>query len=440
MISKAETRVLVAEGHQPSKMTDAEQQAELARINGEALSSITPTAPLPAPATAPDDFDQLFPATGDAVDYDALMAAFLTGGQKAFQANTEAVISAIKLDHADQLAASIAALQAEQAKAEAAVKASRSNDRLIIRSESSPDITATDLDYFPVSDLIDNIDAEYQFAATDDRAPSGYDFRHVDQTGLLKILSVAWSTQSNVWLWGERSTGKTTLIQALAKVLGRPFKRISHFKGMEVQALLGNTVIDQDGKFVWQDGLLTAAIRTANTVILIDEPSRSPEACELYQTLLDERVLTLESGEVIPVARDVQFVAADNTRGQGDETGRYAGTDIVSSAMLDRFSFMEKMDFMAESIEADILAKLIDVETADLLAEFAARLRTAVADGDIEEPISHRRMVALTILLANGVALNRALESAVYQHVTHEADAEFYRTMAQAHLNLGGAV
>ena len=436
MISKAEIRVLVAEGHQPSKMTDAEQQAELARLTGRALDSLTPTAAAPAP----DEFDKLFPRTPDALDYDALTSAFLTGGKAAFQADTEAVISAIQLDHANQLAAGINALQAEQAKSEAAIKASRSNDRLIIRSESSPDISATDLDYFPVSDLIDNLDASYQFAATDDRAPSGYDFRHVDNSGLLKILSVAWSTELNVWLWGERSTGKTTLIQALAKVLGRPFKRISHFKGMEVQALLGNTVIDANGKFVWQDGLLTAAIRTPNTIILIDEPSRSPEACEIYQTLLDERVLTLEGGEVIPVARDVVFIAADNTRGQGDETGRYAGTDIVSSAMLDRFSFMEKMDFMTESIEADILAKLIDAGTAATLAEFAARLRTAVADGDIEEPISHRRMVALTILLANGVAPGRALESAVYQHVTHEADAEFYRTMAQAHLDLGGAV
>jgi hypothetical protein len=174
-------------------------------------------------------------------------------------------------------------------------------------------------------------------------------------------------------------------------------------------------------------------------VILIDEPSRSPEACEIYQTLLDERVLTLENGEVIPVARDVVFVACDNTRGQGDETGRYAGVDVVNSAMLDRFGYMLKLDFMCESVEADILAELIDPATAAILAAFAARLRRAVTDGDIEEPISHRRMVALTVALANGVSKADALEAAVFQHVVHEADEEFYRTMTTAHLDLGGA-
>ena len=262
-----------------------------------------------------------------------------------------------------------------------------------------------------------------------------YCYQNLADTGVLEVLAIAQEFTENVWLSGEKGTGKTTLAQDFAAVTKRPFFRIQHSKTMEAQELIGGLQIP-DGTSSWQDGLLLQAIKTPYAVILLDEPTVNPACCEIYQTLLDERFLDLQlNGGRVHVAEGVLFIAADNTSGHGDDTGRYVGTMATNGALGDRFICKTPVYYMTPVQEAKILRKYgANAKQAKAIAQFAARTRNEVATGDLEEPISLRRLTALTRLIASGVGQERAFQFTVLEHVAHSQDRETYKHLYNAHM------
>jgi MoxR-like ATPase len=205
---------------------------------------------------------------------------------------------------------------------------------------------------------------------------------------------------------------------------------------MESQALIGCFLLP-DSKTQWSDGALTQAIKTPRAVILLDEPTRNPDACEIYQTLLDEKYYDIaETGERVWIADGVSFFAADNQNGDGDDTGRYDGTFAVNSAFGDRFKAKLQCFYMAPAHEAALLVSLtgINKNSALEIAEFANIMRGMATAGEIEEPISFRRLNALAEFIVDGIPHDLAMETAVFAFIRHEQDRETYRTQAAVHL------
>lgn len=270
-----------------------------------------------------------------------------------------------------------------------------------------------------------------------DAPRSDKDFAFVDD--LLEDMLVAFERCDTVWLAGPKGTGKTSLPREIAARTKRPCVRIAHHRTTEPVELIGSMYPSENGGVEWKDGVLTAAIRRAGTIIILDEPTFCRAGVlALYQTLLDHRFLTLaeNGGEVVPVAQGVVFVIADNTAGNGDNTGRYADTNSMNAAFLDRAAKILKVDYLPRAKEIEVLqAKTgCNVEAAETIVDFAAKTRKAGEQGDITEGLSFRRMVALANDIQDGIAARRAFQNCVLNHAPAD-DAVSLNELAKAHLD-----
>ncbi len=235
----------------------------------------------------------------------------------------------------------------------------------------------------------------------------------------------------NVMLYGPAGTGKTEFAQQLAAKTGRPFALISCDNGTDAATLTGMTTPDANGGVTWQDGQLTRAIKTPGCVICIDEPSIArPGALFVFQNVLQGRVLFIaETGQRVPVAHGVIFIATDNTNGTGGGARRgYTDTNRLNTAFLDRFGSRVHIDYMAPDSEANIIAGYTGctLELAKLLVSAATVTRAAANDQTLSHGIGLRRLLAWAELLTDGIDPADAFNAAIL-NCAPEQDVETLR-------------
>jgi cobaltochelatase CobS len=213
----------------------------------------------------------------------------------------------------------------------------------------------------------------------------------------------AFEAGETVWFAGPAGAGKTTLAKEYAALTGRGFVRIGFNHSTEMIDLIGQPEpqpANENGgvKMVWRDGVFTRAIRRAGTMILLDELTGAPPGTSMaFQTILDERQLTLPTGEVVNFADGVVVAIADNTAGYGDESGVYAGTQAANGALVDRAVRLVPVDYMSALLEAEALQRRTGAPQAACirLADFAVKVRTVQAQNKSDSrPFSIRRLIA----------------------------------------------
>jgi MoxR-like ATPase len=204
------------------------------------------------------------------------------------------------------------------------------------------------------------------------------------------------------WLAGAAGTGKGTLAREYAARTNRPFVRIGFTRSTEIVDLVGQSEPvpgeTHGAQMVWRDRVFTQSIRRPGTVILLDELMIAPPGtAAFFQTVLDDKRLTLPTGEVVPFAQGVVVIVADNSAGYGDETGVYAGVQVANAALVDRCARLIVVDYLPPALEALALNKHTNAPLAacERLAAFARVVRTAAkAAGGEARPFSVRRLVA----------------------------------------------
>jgi MoxR-like ATPase len=246
------------------------------------------------------------------------------------------------------------------------------------------------------------------------------------------------------WLAGSAGTGKTTLAREYAARTGRGFVRIGFNRTTELIDLLGQkepTPAGEHGavRMVWTDGVFTQAIRRPGTVVLFDELTGAPPGTAMaFQVILDNKRVTLPTGEVVAFADGVVVVIADNTAGYGDESGVYAGTHSANAALVDRAARVILVDYLPAMLEAEALQRHSGAPQAACirLADFAAKVRTLQAQtgGDVR-PLSIRRLIAFANAThRDGLAFGEALSTTMLSRLP-EADREALRQAVNAHLD-----
>lgn len=241
---------------------------------------------------------------------------------------------------------------------------------------------------------------------------------------------------SNFWQWGEKGTGKTKFAEQLAARLGRPYFRASLDKTSEKAEFIGQDQISSGTSFFSAGQVLQAYI-TPGAICLLDEADHTrPDYVTTLHALLEKgSTFTVTStGEVFKRAPGMVFVAAANTNGTGDMTGRYAGTGSLNSALADRFAHFFKVSFLPEQQETDLLfsryggalqvpvypagldfrdgSRAITREDAAKLVNVLTKCRAEVG-GALVEPPSLRRAFAFMEALSDGLAPEAAWEIAV---------------------------
>lgn len=235
------------------------------------------------------------------------------------------------------------------------------------------------------------------------------DHDYVWQGPLLAKMAACDSAGLNMWLHGPAGVGKTEGVAQYAARLGRPFIRIAIDRSTEGFDIIGQELLAKaadGGGMIWRDGKLARAFRTPYCVVLIDEPTLlRPGALAVFQTALDTRRLFLPTGEVLDAAPGVFIVAADNTDGTDDKTGRYADTAPMNAAFLDRFALRTAVGHMSQAQESTMVAHKsgLDAEACKIMVAYAGLTRADAEAGKLSLGVTPRRLLAWSKAVRAGI-------------------------------------
>lgn len=175
--------------------------------------------------------------------------------------------------------------------------------------------------------------------------------------GILRHLLLSDRTGENLWFGGEKGTGKSETARQFAARTGRAFKRINFHKHTTVEEYIGAVGIDGH-KTVFQPKDFLLAYATPSTVILLDEVTNAdPGELATLNGFLEPNAAVSFGGLTHTRAEGVLVFVADNTFGNGDDSGRHAGTRMQNSALVDRFARVIQFDYLPKDFEVEAIAR-----------------------------------------------------------------------------------
>jgi len=254
----------------------------------------------------------------------------------------------------------------------------------------------------PVSQAFDNVAVydtkgnELLVDVYDNAAAPAVDPCFVWTESILKHLLLTQTTGENLWFGGEKGTGKSETVRQFAARTGRGYCRINFHKYTTSEDYIGAVGLD-NGATVFKDGDFLQAFTTPATLILLDEITNAdPAALATLNGFLEPNSAVSYGGAVRRRAANVLVFAADNTLTNGDESGRYAGTRQMNSALADRFARVVAFKHLPLADEINAVTRHTGcteaLATHVLKAVHACRAK--VTSGDIIDAPSIRQVMA----------------------------------------------
>ena len=244
------------------------------------------------------------------------------------------------------------------------------------------------------------------------------------------LISVEQKLPFNIWLAGERGTGKTEFVTQLAARLGRRLFRLNFDEASERADFVGGNTI-KDGTVVWQDGVLSQAIRHSGALILLDEIGFArPQSIAVLHAVCEpsvHRSLTVqETGQRIPVAPYVCFFTADNSNGYGDSSGNFAGLRDQSTAFIDRFTYTFFFEYLNEKDEAKLISERagFPIKAATVIVKVANLARNKAKAGMLTQPPSLRQLIGWASAVKAGIPVLQAYRTSVINKYPVDCEAE----------------
>jgi MoxR-like ATPase len=241
---------------------------------------------------------------------------------------------------------------------------------------------------------------------------------------ILKQLLLSQSTGEHLWFGGEKGTGKSETARQFAARTGRNYVRINFHKYTSAEDYLGAVGL-VNGATVFQPKDFLMAYTCPSTVILLDEVTNA-DAGELapLNGLLEPNSAVSYGGAVRRKANGVMVFAADNTFGNGDDSGRYTGTRPMNSALVDRFARVITFEYlpMKQEVEAVVRHTGCTEEVARHVLKAIHVARSKVTTGDIVDAPSIRSVIGFIRALAM-LSVQEAWQSAVVSRQPAESHA-----------------
>lgn len=203
-----------------------------------------------------------------------------------------------------------------------------------------------------------------------------------------------------VFISGWSGNGKTLMAEQVCSQLRRELIRINISPETDATDLLGGPTL-VDGNVVYREGPVLIAMKKG-AVLLLDEVDRGSSKLLCLQGILEGKPYYNKfTNELIYPAAGFTIIATANTKGRGDEEGKYLA-QILDDAFLERYALTVEQEFPPQDTELKILSKemeklsLLDddsKEFANLLVNWSSLIRKSCEENSITEVISTRRLV-----------------------------------------------
>ncbi len=251
------------------------------------------------------------------------------------------------------------------------------------------------LDVFGV-DVLDRKGDSLLVDIWNDPSAPAIDPHFIWEQDILQHLLLSQDTGENVWFGGPKGTGKSETARQFAAFTGRAFKRINFHKYTSAEDYIGAVGLE-NGQTVFKRGDFLAAFTHPSTVILLDEVTNAdPGELAPLNGFLEPNSAVSFGGSVHTRAPGVLVFAADNTLGNGDDTGRYAGTRQMNSALVDRFARVIPFVYLPldDEVEAVVRHTGCDPKLAEHILHAVRVARSQVITGEVIDAPSIRSVIA----------------------------------------------
>ena len=217
-------------------------------------------------------------------------------------------------------------------------------------------------------------------------------------------------------LKGPTGCGKTRFVEHMAAKLGLPLHTVACHDDLSAADLIGRYLL-KGGETEWVDGPLTRAVREGAICYLDEVVEARKDVTVVLHPLTDSRrrLIIDRTGEELVAPEGFMLVASYNP-------GYQNILKTLKPSTRQRFVAME-FDFPPPDLETRIVVQEsgLDESRARALVRLAGKLR-ALKGQDLEEGVSTRLVIYAATLIATGLPVERAIEAAMIQPLTDDAD------------------
>ena len=233
-----------------------------------------------------------------------------------------------------------------------------------------------------------------------------------------ELFAAAAAQTLPVLLKGPTGCGKTRFVAHMAAKLGRPLYTVACHDDLSAADLIGRYLL-KGGETVWVDGPLTRAVREG-AICYLDEvvEARKDVTVVLHPLTDDRRILPVDrTGEEIEAAPGFLLVASYNP-------GYQNILKTLKPSTRQRFVSLE-FTFPRPEHEIPVVAREsgLSEDRVAPLVRLANKLR-ALKGQDLEEGVSTRLVVYAASLIAGGMKVDRAVQTAMIEPLTDDADVK----------------
>ena len=196
-----------------------------------------------------------------------------------------------------------------------------------------------------------------------------------------------------IFISGHSGLGKTHMVLQVCAELKRECIRVNFSTETDQSDLIGSPTL-VDGNISFSEGPVVTCLRNG-WVLLLDEIDRcsASNVLILNSVLEGNGIFIPKTGEYVRASEGFQVIVTANSKGYGDESGKYL-SQILDSAFLERFPITFEQDFPSEKTEIKILSHYLeDSDFVEKLVKWARVIRKTFDAGGIDELISIRRLI-----------------------------------------------
>lgn len=232
------------------------------------------------------------------------------------------------------------------------------------------------------------------------------------------VFAAAAAHDLPILLKGPTGCGKTRFVAHMAARLGRPLYTVACHDDLSAADLIGRYLL-KGGETVWVDGPLTRAVREG-AICYLDEvvEARRDVTVVLHPLTDDRRILPIDrTGEELEAAPGFLLVASYNP-------GYQNILKTLKPSTRQRFISLE-FTFPKPEHEIPVVAREsgLSEDRVKPLVRVANKLR-AMKGQDLEEGVSTRLVVYAATLIAGGMAVERAILTAMIEPLTDDSDTK----------------